>query len=342
MSRSRSGFITFTLLALWIASALLPLSISAADSQVALSAEERLWLSDHGEIAIGVDGAWPPIDFVDEQGHHRGIAADFLRLIGERLGVRFKIHSGPTFKDMLGKVMSGELKVGSTISIKPDRAEHLLFSNPFFDVRYTIHTRRDIADIREIGDLIGRKVAVEDGFFLMGKLEEDHPDIELMPVKDTLEALQAVSWGKADAYIGNQAVAQWLAQEAQLTNLKSVADSGYKPNPQRFAIHKDPAWKPLIGILNKALASISTEERQEIHQRWIGSLARGIADDPSSLVSAKEQSWLQAHPQVRLGVDPNWPPTILSIRPALTMAYPQISSTCCSPGWGFVPSCSMD
>ena len=206
--------------------------------EINLTDEEKQWLSQHPEIDIGVDGAWPPIDFMDKQGHHAGIAADFLKLLGRRLGITFNVDPGPTFKEMLKKVMDGELKIGATISLKKDRADHLYFTDPFFEVRYIIIARNDAKDIAGLDDLGGRKVAIEDGFFLMGKLQKEFPDIDLLPVQNTLEALQKVSWGKADAYVGNQAVARWIAQDAQLSNLQFLADTGFKPNPQRFAVHR--------------------------------------------------------------------------------------------------------
>ncbi len=261
--------------------------LAAGDTAVNLTDVEKKWLSQHSEIDIGTDGAWPPIDFVDKNGRHAGIAADFLELISHRLGVKFEVKPGPTFKEMLNKVIAGELKVGSTISIKKDRADYLNFTDAFFEVRYIIIARDETKGIEALDDLKGQKVVIEDGFFLMEKLQKEFPEINLLPVKNTLEALQSLSWGKADAYVGNQAVARWIAQDAQLTNLQFLADTGFKPNPQRFAVHKDPEWKPLVAILNKAIASITQEERQKIYQRWLGEIDfKSVGETP--LPSAQE------------------------------------------------------
>ncbi len=277
-------------------------------SGVSLSREEKDWLAAHSVIPIGADGAWPPIDFVDPQGGHVGIVADYLDLLEKRLGVTFRVEPGPTFKEMLNRVKTGDLKVGAPISRKKDRTDHLYFTEPFFDVRYAVTTRDDFREISGLADLVGATVAIENGYFLMGKLREDHPGVRLLPVEDTRAALQAVSWGKADAYVGNQAVAQWIAREAQLSNLKSVADSGYPPNPQRFAVHKDPEWAPLVEILNKGLASISLIERQEIAQRWIGATRRVRKPASALKLSEEQRAWLAERPVLRLGVDPDWAP----------------------------------
>ncbi|MBF0186921.1 MAG: transporter substrate-binding domain-containing protein [Magnetococcales bacterium] len=283
-------------------------TLPKSEQRILLTQDESDWLARHREITIGLDGAWPPIDFTTPEGMPSGIVSDYLSLLGTRLGIVFKTEPGPTFKAMLAKVMEGELPVGTPISHKPERAKRLHFTDPFFEVRYTITTRDDVTTVRTLDDLKGKRVAIENGYFLMGKLREEYPDIELIPVENTLAALQAVSWGKAYAYVGNQAVAQWIARDGQLTNLRSVADSGYPPNPQRFAVTKDPEWAPLVGILNKGLASILPEEEQAIVQRWIS--GHGTERERSNLVKLtdEERTWLSQHVDIRLGVDPDWPP----------------------------------
>jgi ABC-type amino acid transport substrate-binding protein len=127
-------------------------------------------------------------------------------------------------------------------------------------------------------------------------------------VKDTTEALQAVSWNKADAYIGTQAVAQWLIQQEQLTNLKFTGDPGIGVAPQNFGIYKDPEWEPLVGILNQLLANVSDDQKRRITQKWLPNSADENNQSLLLKLSVKERQWLKQLPELRLGVDPAWPP----------------------------------
>jgi len=160
-----------------------------------LTPTQRQWLDRHPEIPIGVDGAWPPIDFMDRQGRFSGITADYLRLLEERLGVHFLPQKSASFKAMLEKVMRGELKVGATVAHTPERARKLLYSDPFFTVREVIVTRDSQRELRRPEDLVGHTVAMEEGYVTVNKIREKYPDIRLLLVKDTLTALQKVSWG---------------------------------------------------------------------------------------------------------------------------------------------------
>ncbi len=283
-------------------------STTTARQQLQLTAQEQQWLREHPEIPIGVDGNWPPIDFFDNQGKHTGITADYLRLLERRLGVDFIPQRSANFKEMLQKVMEGELKSGTTISYTKERADKLHFSQPFYQIQKVIITQDGSDDISNIEDLYGQIVAVEDGFLTMRQLQEQHPQIKLIPVETTLSALQKVSWGEADAYIGNQAVASWLQRKYQLSNLRIIGDAGLGTGPQNFAVSKGaPDWQPLIGIINKALTNISEEERLRIEQRWLG-LQEGASHMPQLLLTEAEQQWLREHRSIRLGIDADWAP----------------------------------
>lgn len=52
-----------------------------------LTPEERAWLAEHPSIRLGVDTSWPPFEFRDEQGRYQGLAAGYVGLLQERLGV---------------------------------------------------------------------------------------------------------------------------------------------------------------------------------------------------------------------------------------------------------------
>lgn len=272
-----------------------------------LSTEERGWLRAHPEIPIGIVGNWPPIDYFDENGVHQGIAANYLELIGARLGVRFTPETSGSFKQMLQNVIDGELQVGAPITPDAERAEKLWFTRPFYEAETVIVARDDTQDITTLSDLHGRRVAIEDGNIIMRPLQQ-HPQIQLIPTPSTLEALQMVSWGKADGYVGNQVVAGWLQHRHQLSNLRIVSDAGIGRVPQNFAVSKAATeWAPLVGIINKALSDITIEERSQIEQRWLNAIP--VSHRLRKLdLNAEEKAWIEAHPVVRVGGESNWPP----------------------------------
>ncbi|MBL3590622.1 MAG: transporter substrate-binding domain-containing protein [gamma proteobacterium endosymbiont of Lamellibrachia anaximandri] len=282
----------------------------AADQPAGLdfTAQEQAWLSAHPNIPILVDGDWPPVDFLDEAGRHQGIAADYIRHIGELLGVTFEIQAEADFKVMLESVKNGRAKIAASIVNTPERARNLDFSAPFFEILKVIVTRSESAGIHNLADLAGKTVAVEDGVFTMRQLQQNHPQIQLKPVPTTADALRAVSWGNADAYIGNRAAAQWLIQQEQLLNLVYRGDGETGPAGLSFAIHREAEWTPLSGLIDKALMAISVDEQQRIMQKWLGVKAETKVPARQLNLTQKEKQWLAEHPKIRLGIDSAWPP----------------------------------
>jgi len=282
----------------------------AADQSVKLdlTKDEQDWLARHPVIDIGVDGNWPPIDFMDRNGIHSGIAAEYLKRIGTIVNVEFRVSPGPTFKQMLNRVRQGELKVAASVVRTDERAADLLFTQPFFTVLKAIVTRSDTEGIKNKEGLKGQTVAVEDGFSTMRQLQKQHPGITLKLFKSTADALKAVSWGDADAYVGNRSVAQWLIRQEQLSNLRFSGDPGLGPAPQRFAVHRESEWAPLVVILDKALVSIDVDEQQRIMQKWLGVKAEAKVPARQLNLTRREKQWLDEHSKIRLGIDPAWPP----------------------------------
>ncbi|PMH46563.1 hypothetical protein BCU68_00500 [Vibrio sp. 10N.286.49.B3] len=274
-------------------------------SGVLLTKEEKAWLEEHPVIPIGVDGRWPPVDFTDPNGDLSGVLQDYLSVFETQLGVIFNPIVFANFQDMLFSVRNGNLKVGATIVKKPDRAKNVWFTSPYFSAVKVIVSQSDSQQYSQLSELYGKKLALEKGFYIVEEIKTNHPEIIVRTFADTEEALKAVSFGKVDAYIGNQAVVDWLMDSLQLTNLTFSGDPQFPPGHQRFAIFKDPEWEPLVGILNKILDAMTVSQHQQIHARWINQ--ENQLTSPL-ILSNQQRLWLEAHPTWRLGIDNSWPP----------------------------------
>ena len=292
--------------ALWLA--VLAGSGAAETSRLLdLTADEQAWLDGHRRIPVLVDGDWPPIDYIDGDGDHQGISAAYLRLIGQRLGIRFELHPEPDFSRMLKGVRDGAFPLAASIVDTPERREFLRFSTHYLHLHRNIVTRGDVVAMRKLADLDGRTVAVEKGVFTHRQLQREYPGIHLKPVADTAAALKAVSWGQADAYVGNREAAAWLIRQLGLRNLRFSGSVDQGPADLAFALPRQAEWQPLADLIDKALASISADERARIEARWLAPLAASRRP-PSLPLSAAERRWVGLHPVIRLGVDADWPP----------------------------------
>src|SRR5690554_7696055 len=66
-------------------------SCSEKEVVVELTETEKTFIKNHPAIKVGVDPAFVPFEFFDENNEYKGIAADYLNLISKRTGLQFEV-----------------------------------------------------------------------------------------------------------------------------------------------------------------------------------------------------------------------------------------------------------
>ncbi len=233
---------------------------------VRLTGEERQWLKDHNTLLGGADPEFPPYDFFDAEDNHTGVSSDYVKLLEERLGIDFQVVTGLAWTGILEQAENQSLDVVYCISKTPKREEYLNFTRPYANFPIVIITREDEKFITGLADLSDLRVVAVEGYASQESVESDFPDLKLQSAATAEEALRSVSTGAADAFVGSLGVTSYLLQREGLTNLKVAAPTPYTIELS-FAVRKD--WPELLSILDKGLASISREQRDEIYRKWI-------------------------------------------------------------------------
>ncbi len=234
-----------------------------------LTRAEQNWLEEHQTLRLGVGTKFIPIMYVEEKnGSYRfkGMVSDYVSLLEKRLGVRMEVVFGITFKKALAMGRAKEIDLFPCVAETPARKDFLAYTKPYLSFPLVIITRKDYPYIGGLSDLSGKKVAEIKTLAYYARLKKRYPKIDFYFVKSIPEALEAVSLGKADAYTINLAVGSYYIGQLGLANLKVAAPTADKVNELGMGVRKD--WPMLVGILNRALASITQTERDAIQQRW--------------------------------------------------------------------------
>jgi len=228
--------------------------------------KQQLWLQDHKNIRIGIDPAWAPIEFIDPQNKtYQGIASDYVAYIENSLSIKTSYNPDLSWEQVIDKIQNGEIDVLPAVSITPDRKKYLNFTKPYLKFPYVIFTRNDAAIITSIDELFDKKIVVEKNYANHDILIANHPEIELILVDNTEQALSSLSLGHADAYMGNLAASSHIILQSGLNNIKVAAPTPFS-NDLAFAVRKD--WPEFINILQKALNSISQKEKNAYKKKW--------------------------------------------------------------------------
>lgn len=231
-----------------------------------LTEEETNWLKQHSTLRLAIDIDWPPFEFADDNKVYQGIAADYMKLIAERLDVEVLPSIDMNWSEVVEAAKQRELDIYPALAVTPSRKNYLNFTRPYLSFPMMIITNQDTPYISNIKTLNGKEVAIVQGYASHELLLENHPQIKLFEAQTVSDALEAVSSGRVTAYVGNIATANYVMTRDGFTNLKVSGVTPYRFDIS-MAVRND--WPILHRILQKTLDSISEENKQTIYNRWV-------------------------------------------------------------------------
>jgi PAS domain S-box-containing protein len=240
---------------------------SAYAEPLQLTPDEQTWLRAHPVVRARISSTYPPFEFY-ENNTFKGMAYDYVQLIAGRLGIRVEPVTGISWPEALDQLKSRS-GVDLIVLITKDssRDDFIEFTRSYISFPEVIFTRKDSRFIAGLKDLSGRTVASENGFIEVDYLKRDIPQVKILETTTTEEALKSVATGKADAYVGNLAVASYLIEKKGFADLKVAAPALYPEDTYSMGVRKD--WPELARLIDKALAAMSEDEHRQIRQKWL-------------------------------------------------------------------------
>jgi polar amino acid transport system substrate-binding protein len=269
-----------------------------------LERDEQQWLRQHRPIKIGVMNSWPPMDFLDSSGKPAGIGADYIKAMNRRLDGAL-VPEPASWQTLIKAVLAKQLPALMDITPTQERQQQINFTEPYLTIPHVIVTQRSHPSIDKISELVGQRVAVERKFMVSRYLTSYYPDIKQVEYQNTSDALDSVSRGETQAYIGNRAVALHVIEHELLSNLKIQSKTTETYSVNAIGVRKD--WPILQQILQKALDDISRHEVRNILRQWVPEVETERTK-PKLVLSKSEQQWLEKHPNIKIGIDPHWEP----------------------------------
>ncbi len=270
-----------------------------------LTDDERAWLASHPTVRIAFDRHFPPYSFEGDTGELEGFAVDVVALLAGRTGLTFDVSPLGTWQDLYAAAQRREVDVVATMVRRREREQWFEFTKPYVFKSLVIMTRADDPRVRGRQNLAGKTLAVVAGYQYVARVFDEFPTAVPLQRETMLEALNAVSTGQADAAIAFHAGGQYVRTKYLLTNLEFRAIYDRDSSLESFAVRND--WPLLRSILDKALESIPEGERLALERKWLPELEPLVR--PAKLeLTERERAWIQAHPVIRLGVDPEFRP----------------------------------
>ena len=217
-----------------------------------------------GSLRVGTDASYPPASsFAGDGRTIIGFEPDLIAAVGRVLGIEVELVPLP-FDGLLDDVQAGRIDLAmSSMTDTAERQQRADFVN-YFSAGTSIVVRRGNPEgILDLGDLCGRRVAVERGTVQIDMVERSQGrcgarPVELLAKPDNAQALLELRTGRADAVLSDYPPAAALANGARSrAYYQLAADTQYEPGPYGIAVAKDrPRLRDAIqGALERIMSS---------------------------------------------------------------------------------------
>ena len=230
-----------------------------------LNEQEKEWLQTHREIQFTGDPHWLPFEGFDKNGKYIGIIADFLKIIEEHTGLKFKKHMTNTWDESLDLLKSHKVQM-LTVSLDTDLGDDFICTQSFLSSPVVIIMKEKTAYVDSLYQLHNKTIAVIKNYGYVRKIKEKYPTYHFFEVENIDEGLQAVAEGKYDVMLSTMALAAYTITKKQLANIAVVGKTEFTTHLV-FAV--DKKYAPLVSIINQVGAIVDEHTKQQILHKWV-------------------------------------------------------------------------
>ncbi len=274
-------------------------------SELNLTQEELMWLSEHPVLKASNEKNWAPLDYVVD-GNPMGFSVDYLNLIAKKLDVKVEYVSGFAWEELLNQFKIGKIDIAQSIIQSSERDEYLDFTEPYLELPLVYFGKIGAKQIKSINDLKGKRIGSVSGDVPASVYKIQYPEFKLTEFSTTIDSINALIKGDIDVLaiilpVANYFIAKNNLRGIEVIGEKFFPDTGNEGNIRLAARSDLPI---LTSILSKGMNAITKKEFRNLTTKW-----HILGDQEKTIdLSAREQIWLDNNRVIRVAADPTAAP----------------------------------
>lgn len=224
-------------------------------------------IKKQGKLVVGLEDAYPPMEFRDSKNQLVGFDVDLSKEIAKKLGVDVDYFI-TDFNGIILALNSSKFDmILSGMSITDKRKETIDFSNPYVTGGQVIAIKKGNDSIKKLEDLKGKILGCQIGS-IGDNVASGMKDLKEVKKYDKItEAFQEVSSGRVDAVIMDAQVGGYYMSEK--SNEYEVLKEAVTEEPMGIGFRKGD--KELQDAVNKALEELKADGTlSKLSQKWFG------------------------------------------------------------------------
>jgi len=231
-----------------------------------LTSYEKNWLKTNRIFSVGIDQNWFPFEFVDSKGAFSGVSAEYIELISKNLSVEINPAYDLNWAQAFSAINAGKIDIISAIVRTEEREKNMVFTEPYISLPSVIITRKDSLFVQGMDDLFGRRVGVIKGYVFEEYIRKNHPAINIIYVNSIKDGINKVENGETDAFIDALVT---INHYTDRDDFKDIMVAAFTPYNLELSMGVRKGLEPLVPILNKALITITAQQKSKIANDWL-------------------------------------------------------------------------
>ncbi|MBO8198049.1 ABC transporter substrate-binding protein [Streptomyces smyrnaeus] len=218
-------------------------------------------IRDKGSLTSAVGNDYPPLSLLDiDNKTVIGAEPDLIRAIGQILGVRVHLVQA-NFDSIIGGVKSHRYDVAIQAMLdKKERQEQVTFVDYMKTSSSILASEKAADDIDSLAGMCGSRIAVEQGTSQVDDVTAQakkcaaagKPELEKLVFPDSVGCFQALSTGRADAFVGGTPT---VVYQAEMSHGRfRTAGEPYRFLPYGILINKEE--RTLVRAIRGALQKL--------------------------------------------------------------------------------------
>ncbi len=236
-------------------------------NKIKFSNSEIAYINKTKIVNVCMDLDFPPYT-LEEENHFSGISINFFNLLTQKTGLLFNFIPIKNRTDAAIYIKNNRCKLVPHLS--SHKTSHPLTEPTLQYLQDHIAMVNTINSpyINNLSDMKNKKIAIVSGLeYLASVIQQRYPNIDLIKIVNPKVAFNKLRDGEIDGFLGPYRFLSYAIQQSYIGDLKIALKLESPIVKMSIGVARNNPV--LLAILNKALRSITLDEKQAVYQRWL-------------------------------------------------------------------------
>ncbi|WP_197484069.1 HD domain-containing phosphohydrolase [Halioglobus sp. HI00S01] len=238
--------------------------------EMQLTPSDRSFLARLPTLKVSNETNWPPFDY-SQEGEPRGYSVDTINLLAEMLNLNIEYVDGMTWNELVAAFQAGDIDLLQSVILTDSNSNWGLAGEPYVQIPYALLTREGEPNLSRLAFVGERKLAIPEGWSVIDVVRKNFPEISIVEVGSTLDAVRKVASGEVYAALDSEIILRYITRHYFIPGLQyhKDIDLGAGQIPDKLHILTSADEPRLRELLDRAILAIDEQHQARLAASWL-------------------------------------------------------------------------